>query len=123
MNMNKQNGMTGIGWLFVLGLIGFFAISAMRVVPMYIEGYKVKGALKALNNVPDITQKTKAEVIRTLFKSFDIDDVESVKADDITVTKDKGVMTVEIGYEIRGALMGNLDVVTVFNEKAEFVRH
>ena len=36
---NKQRGMTGIGWLTVLGLIAFFSLLALRMIPSYLEYY------------------------------------------------------------------------------------
>lgn len=115
--------MTGIGWLFVLGLIGFFTIAGIKVIPMYIEGYKVRSALKSLNKEPNITSKSTAEIVRMLQKRFDVDDVEAVTKEDIVIKNDGGRLVIEIEYEDRRHFMSNLDVVASFKEKAEFIRH
>lgn len=123
MKIKRQNGMTGIGWLFVLGLIGFFTIAGIKVIPMYIEGYKVRSALKSLNKEPNITSKSTAEIVRMLQKRFDVDDVEAVTKEDIVIKNDGGRLVIEIEYEDRRHFMSNLDVVASFKEKAEFIRH
>ena len=123
MNIKRQDGMTGIGWLLVLGLIGFFALSAIRVVPIYIEGIKVKNALEALQKVPNITRKSNAEIVSTLFKTFSVDDVKNVTREDITISKDNGRLTVEVEYESRGPYMGNLEIVASFHEKVEIIQN
>ena len=43
-----QQGMTAIGWLIVLVLIGFFVLLALRMVPAYMEYYKVVSSLSSL---------------------------------------------------------------------------
>lgn len=123
MKINRQNGMTGIGWLLVLGLIGFFTLAGLRVIPMYIEGYKVRSALNSLNKEPNITRKSPAEIVRMLQRRFDVDDVKSVTKDDIVISRGDGRLLIEIEYEDRRHFMSNLDLVAVFKEKAEFIQH
>ncbi len=42
-----QRGMTGIGWMIVLALIGFFVLLALRMVPAYLDYFKVVSTLEA----------------------------------------------------------------------------
>src|SRR3546814_17701607 len=49
-----QGGMTLIGFVIVLGVIGFFAYIGMKLVPIYSEYYAVKQALKGLQEQPGI---------------------------------------------------------------------
>lgn len=123
MNITKQSGMTGIGWLIVLGLIGFFALAAIRVAPIYMEGFKVRSALESLNKVPNITRKSNAEIVKDLFKTFSVDNITNVEREDVIISKEDGRLTVEVEYEARGKFMGNLDVVASFHEKVEFIQH
>lgn len=120
-NKRKQNGMTAIGWMLVIGLIVFFAILAMRTFPIYMEGFKVRGSLESLKGQPGITKKSKAEIIRLLFNRFDIEDIENVSREDIFIEKNNGVLTVTIDYEIRKPIMGNMDIVGKFYEEIEVV--
>ena len=47
-SLKRQNGMTAIGWMFVLLLIGFFALLALKMVPVYMEYFKVAQSLESL---------------------------------------------------------------------------
>lgn len=120
-NKNRQQGMTTIGWMMVIALIAFFAVLSMRAFPIYMEGFKVKGALHSLKEQAGITQKTKGEIIKLLFNRFDIDDITHVTRDDIFIEKNNGVLTVTIDFEIRNHVMGNMDMVGVFHEEVTVV--
>jgi Tfp pilus assembly major pilin PilA len=118
---HRQNGMTAIGWLLVLGLIAFFALITLRLVPLYLEYAKVASALESLENEPGITRKTKPEIVKMMQKRFEVNDVVNVSAREIKVKKDKGILTVSIEYERREHLVSNLDVVATFDKKIEVV--
>ena len=46
--LHKQRGMTAIGWMLVLGLIAFFTLVTLRLLPMYMEYTKVVSVLGVL---------------------------------------------------------------------------
>ncbi len=119
--MNKQKGMTGIGWLTVLALIGFFVLIGLKVLPIQIEAYKVRSALERLNQTPQVTKMSKKEIISILTNQFSIDDVSHVKKDNITVTKEKGVLTVKIEYENRTSFINPYHIVGVFKEEVKVI--
>jgi len=122
MNKNRQGGMTGLGWLIVLGLIGFFAVVAIRITPMYMESFSVAGAVESLKSEPFVTQKSRAEIMSMLLKRFDVNDVKSVDPKrDIKIENGNGVLRVTVEYEARRPLMANLDVVGHFKEQVEIV--
>ena len=118
---HHQKGMTAIGWLLELGLIAFFTLITLRLVPAYMEFAKVTSVLESLQNEPGITRKTKGEILALIGKRFDVNDVYQVDAKQVKVTKEKGVLKMSIDYERREHLVGNVDVVTTFNKEVEVV--
>jgi len=120
-NKDRQKGMTAIGWMMVIALIVFIAVLSMRAFPIYAEGFKVRSALASLKEQAGVTKKTKSEIIKLLFKRFDVDDITKVARDDIFIEKSNGVLTVTIDYEIRQHAMGNMDMVGVFHEEVVVV--
>jgi hypothetical protein len=111
--------MTAIGWLLVLGLIAFFTLITLRLVPIYLEYSKVVSVLESLTNEPGIGIKPRSEIIRLVTKRFDINDVREVDPKQIKVSKDKGMTRISIEYERREHLMANIDVVAHFNRQIE----
>lgn len=118
---HHQKGMTAIGWLLVMGLIAFFTLITLRLVPAYLEFAKVTSVLESLQNEPGITRKTRGEIIQMITKRFDVNDVYQVDAKQVKIKKEKGVLTVSINYERREHLVANVDVVTTFDKQVEVV--
>ncbi len=118
---NKQKGMTGIGWLTVLVLIGFFILTGLKVIPIQLEAYKVRAALERLHQVPQVTKMPKSEVLSILIKQFNIDDVKAVNKDNIHIKNEKGVLTVTIEYEHRTTFIKPYDIVGVFEEEVKVI--
>ena len=113
--------MTGIGWLTVLALIGFFVLTGLKIIPIQIEAYKVRSALESLNQVPQVTKMPKNEIMRLLFNQFSIDDVTHVKKENIFIQNEKGVLTVKIEYENRVPFIKPYEIVGVFKEETKVI--
>ncbi len=117
----RQAGMTGLGWLIVLALIGFFAMLAMKIGPIYMENYSVKSTLKSLESEPLITKKSPAEVRELIKRRFNINYVTVVKKEQVKIKKSGGILKVNVAYEVREPLFGNLSVVVTFDDSVEIV--
>lgn len=121
--LNKQQGMTAIGWIIVLGLIAFFVLLALRLTPGYLEYATVSASLESLQNEPGITEKTPMEIRSMLGRRFDVNDVKTISSKDVKVENQGGRLRVWVDYEVRVPVLGNVDAVTKFNKEVEVVRH
>ena len=110
-----QRGITLIGFVIVLGLVGFFAYIAMKLVPMYSEYYAVKQALKGLQQEPGIANRDPAKIQDLFFRRLYISYAENVKPEHVKIERVDGGWTMSVDYEVRKPLMGNLDVVGKFS--------
>jgi len=120
---HHQKGMTAIGWMLVLGLIAFFTLITLRMLPLYLEFSKVVSTLESLKEQPNITKQSKSEIVKLVRKRFDVNDVDNVDPKLIKVSMDKGVLKVGINYERREHLVGNVDIVAIFDKQVEVVAH
>jgi Domain of unknown function (DUF4845) len=114
-----QKGMTAIGWLLVLGLIAFFTLITLRLVPLYLEYGKVTSVLESLQSQPEIANESRQGIVNLVSRRFDINDVRNVDPKLVTVSKNKNSLTIGIAYERREHLISNLDVVAKFDKKVE----
>ncbi len=121
MRKHYQSGMTFMGWIIVLGLVGFSAMITIRLVPVVMEGITVKRHVESLQQVPLITKKSKAEIRILLQKRFEIDDVESVKRENIKIERTPGHLIVTVDYEIRKPLLGRYDIVAKHKESVDII--
>jgi hypothetical protein len=111
--------MTAIGWLLVLGLIAFFTLITLRLVPLYLEYAKVASTLESLQNEPGITEMSKGEISKIISRRFDVNDVRNVDPRKVQISKERGQLKVGFSYERREHLISNIDVVAVFDKHIE----
>ncbi|WP_273151731.1 DUF4845 domain-containing protein [Methylophaga thiooxydans] len=120
--MQKQRGMTLIGWVIVLALIGFFATITIRLVPMYQEYY---GVLQIMNDMKVELRNnklTKNEAQTLLMRRFDIGYIESVKKENIEISRGKNtsyVTKIVIDYEVRKPFMAHIDLIGHFHKEVD----
>ena len=114
--MKQQRGMTTIGFILIIGMIAFFTAIGVKLVPMYIEYYSVKSILKTVQGESETASKSAAEIEETIVKRLQINEIHRVTKNDITITKDGKKVIIEIAYEARIPLFGNIDVVGDFKD-------
>jgi len=115
----RQQGLTLMSILFILGLIGFFVLLTLKIVPIYLDHGKVKSALEALKQTPELASKSEFEIRDSLNKRFSINYVYDVKQDNITVVKHGNYVKVDIEYETVVPLVSNLSALAEFHDTIE----
>jgi Domain of unknown function (DUF4845) len=118
----KHSGVTLIGFLMILMVVGFFAFLIMRLFPVYSEYYSVASAMKSVQSSPGSANWTPQQIKDSLDRYFNINYVSSVKPANIRITRKEGGYLVNIHYEVRGPLAYNLEYVAVFDKTVDLVR-
>ncbi len=109
-------GLTFLGLVLALAVAAFAALALARVVPLYLEAYKVRSVLRSLAEDPGLREASKGELLEALLRRLDINDIEHVDREAIRIERRRGVTTVSIDYEARVPLVGNLDLVARFSD-------
>ncbi|MGI8560255.1 MAG: DUF4845 domain-containing protein [Luteimonas sp.] len=114
--MNRtQSGITLIGFVIVLGVVGLFAYVGMKLFPMYMEYYGVKQALKGLASEPAIANSEPAKIRDLFFRRLYINySDDNVTNDNVKVTRVESGWQMDVKYEVRKPMIANLDVVGKF---------
>lgn len=121
MGRSKQDGMTLLGFLMVLAVVGMFAFVAMRLFPVYSEYYSVVQDMKGVQMEPGVANWPPAQVRDRLFRRFYISYVENVKPEHVKVTRNNGY-NLTVKYEVRKPLAYNLDFVAKFEKTVDLTR-
>jgi len=114
-----QRGLTLITITFLLGILAFFVLLALKIAPIYMNHSKVVNALSAVENMTDVDMMSKRQIQNSLNKRFNMNYVENVVSDDITITKSTNYTKVAIDYERVEKIMGNLSVLVEFHDSFE----
>jgi len=120
----KQQGLTMISWAVVVAFIGIILVSALNVIPSYLNFFTAKSILGDISTSAEVKGKTPKEIKTTITKHFKMNNIRIPVKDAVTF-KNKGASsragyTVFLKYEDRGKILGNLYFVTAFEHEVEF---
>ena len=119
---NRQQGMTAIGLMLLLAVIALFALSAVRIIPIYIENFSIKTVLTAVQDDQRIDAKSKAAIWESLSKRLYINEVRLIKREHVGISRENGQTTVTITYESRRPYIGPLFIGGSFSESVVIAR-
>lgn len=115
----RQQGLTFISLVFVLGFIAFFVLLGLKIGPIYLDHSKVVSALEEIKKNSDIEQQSEAEIRDSLRKRFNMNYVNDVTQDEIKITKYQDYLRVAVEYEVVKEIAGNLSVLVEFDDVIE----
>jgi Tfp pilus assembly protein PilE len=119
MNMQtiaKQRGITLLGFIMVLAVVGVFAFVGFKLFPVYAEYYSAANDLKAACREPDAPKASLQEMRAKLDRRFNISYVDSIIVNkDVKLIKVGDNKSLNIKYEVRKPLIYNLDFVAKFD--------
>ena len=120
--MKKQQGMTLISWVIVLGMIAFLATIVIRILPMYQEYFGVVHIMEGMEEELTNNKLTKAQANLLLMKRFDTGYITSVKKDNIEISRGKNstnVTKIVIDYEVREPFIAQIDLIGHFHKEID----
>ncbi|MEH6420449.1 DUF4845 domain-containing protein [Pseudomonas sp. CGJS7] len=115
----NQRGITLLGFIILLAVVGVFLYVGMKVVPMYMEFYSVKRSLADMAKESDIAQADPATIRDRFNRRMNVSYVENIQSENIKFARNDRGLTVIVQYEVRRPLIGNLDVVGRFKAEQE----
>ncbi|MCK5001391.1 MAG: DUF4845 domain-containing protein [Gammaproteobacteria bacterium] len=117
--MKKQQGMTITSWMFVVAIVGFFFMMAIRIGPVFAEDLTISSIWDNLENEPSLVGESPKNIRKSVMKKFAMNNIKVLKKGDIKITRDKGYYIVKVEYEPRGKIIGKLDFIATFKHEAK----
>lgn len=118
-SLHRQAGLTMISIVAILMLIAFFVLLTLKIGPIYLNHFKVTDSLASMEADQYIQSQSKPQIKQLLLNRFDINMVDYVTKDEITVEKRGDYVKVAVSYEVVKPLFGNLDVLVYFDDEIE----
>ncbi len=116
---NKQKGLTGISIMVMLVAIAFIAVIFLKIMPIYFDAFKVGDVVAAMKDERGLGDKPNNEIAKMILKRLDVNMVTDVTKEDILVERAKNIVYIDIEYEVRKPMFGNLDVIISFKKSVE----
>ena len=115
---SKQSGITLMGFLIVVIIVGFFGYMAMKLAPSYSEFMGVTKSMKQVAT-EGTNGKTLDDIRRSLmFKmGFQYVDDATINPKDITITRNAGgASTLNVTYDKQIPFLYNIDFLLHFHK-------
>jgi hypothetical protein len=114
----SQRGITFIGFILMMCVVGFFAYVAMKLVPVYSEYMGVVKSMNQLQTEPGIASKDVSEIRQLLNVKFDIQYVDEsmIPPQNIQLKKQSGAASLRIFYDKRVDFIYNVDLLVSFDK-------
>jgi len=125
MNYSRfQRGITLLGFVIVLSVVGFFAFLGMKIGPAYLEYMNVVTAMKGVAAEPGVAKWSPMDVKKALAKRMYINYVNEahVNMKHFEIKRVGGTQTLRVFYEVREDLLYNLDYVATFEKTISLTR-
>lgn len=114
--IGKQRGITLLGFIMVMAVVGVFAFVGFKLFPVYAEYYSAVTDLKAVCKEPDASTASVQDMRNKLDRRFNISYVSSIDTvKNVKLIRNGDVKSLNIKYEVRRPLVYNLDFVAKFD--------
>ena len=112
--MSKQGGVSLVGLIVTLAVLGFLFVMGAKLIPTYIEYFSVKKIFASMEQAGDF--KGTVREIRSSFERRNaIEDVKNVKQDDLEITKEGGETVVSVSWSVKVPLVNNISACLDFS--------
>jgi len=113
-----QAGFTSIGLIFVLIIAALAVYIIIKVTPAYIEAYSVGDVASSLKKEPNWKNKSPEELYSIIKRRLEINGIRSVKQEDVKIEKTPEELAVQIDYEVKIPIFGNVALALSFHKSA-----
>lgn len=105
--------------MLIVGALGFAVVFGMKLIPVYLEWWKVEKAVSGALQ-PGVGAQSPREINSAIVRRLDIDEVRRMTnanlAEFMTISKKGNSVTVVIDYDVVEPLFGNLSIMAHFEK-------
>lgn len=117
---DRQRGMTFLGILVIVIVVGAWVYAGIRLVPKYLEYVRVASTLeKVSDEFSSNPGSTEFMLRKSIERHFDIEMVEVIDSNDIEIKKEGGSFFMRANYEATVPLVSNVSFLLTFDKTVE----
>jgi hypothetical protein len=112
----RQQGMTFIGLLCILVLVGVVVYAGIRLVPVYLNYMKVSRTMEMTASEARAENVDPGNIRRLLERHWAIEDPTAVEVKDIQITKDDSGTQLHVAYDDTVPYVANVSLSVHFEK-------
>jgi hypothetical protein len=110
---SRQQGLSLSGVIVGLAVVGFLGVMAAKLLPAYTEYYAIRKVFAAMESAGDL-KGTVREIRGSFERRAVIDDIRSVRPEDLEIGKEAGETVVSASWSMKVHMVGNLSACLDF---------
>ena len=119
-SLQKQAGASTPIVIVFLGMSAVILTLAFKISPTFFEHWQVESVIESFEDDPNVTELSEVEIQKLFSKRLVINNVRNFKMSEwLFVTKDDGLLTIEVSYEVRVPVYRNIDAIMTFEKGFE----
>jgi hypothetical protein len=112
----SQQGMTFIGLLCILALVGVIGYAGIRLVPVYLNYMKIARTLEVTATEAKGDNPDPGNIRRLLERHWEIEDPTGIDLKDIEITKDDSGVEMHVVYDDTVPYVANVSLSVHFDK-------
>lgn len=112
--MNKQSGVSLGGLLIACVIFGVLALLGMKVAPDVMEYFTIVKTVKTVATDPSLKGASVTDLRKSFDKRASIDNINSIKGEDLDITKDGNEIVITFAYERKIPLVAPVSLAIDF---------
>ena len=118
LSTRQQSGATMWTTLSVALMLGFIAMIAFKLIPIYIDHSIIRGSMQEIANRNDFKQLTPKQILVSIQKRMQIDNIRGFSKDAFKLGREKsGKRFIIIKYSQQVSIAGNVSALVEFDEE------
>ena len=114
----SQQGLSILGWLVVLAVVAFFASTAFKVLPHYLDYMSMEKIITSVETDKASGVRTVGDFYNHVSKGMQVNNIRDLNMRDaLQVKVENNEFLVHLKYEKREPLIDNLDLVVNFDKE------
>lgn len=116
----RQRGMTFLGIVVIIIVVGAWVYAGIRLVPKYLEYVKVAATLeKVRDEYASNPESTEFMLRKAVERHFDIEMVDVIDSHDIEIRREGGTLLLRAAYQDTVPLIANVSFLVEFDKTVE----
>ena len=117
---SKQLGASAPLTIVFLGMLAVILTIAFKIYSPIFENWQVESVVESFENDTDLEDISQAEIEKRFTKRLLVNNVRNFNsAEGLYVSKEDGVVTIDVSYEVRVPIFRNIDAILKFEKILE----
>jgi hypothetical protein len=115
MRKKSQSGLSLVGVLLVGAILAAVIVLGLKLIPVVSEYFGIKRAIGAVAGTADPQVATVPQLRSAFTKRALVDDISSISASDLDITKENGQIVISVDYSRKVHLFSNVSLLIDFS--------